>query len=246
MHYELLKFLKHNNMKKIYAFIAGILVAGTAAAQTVNFTQNDKVIDNGSTFEFTAVEIEDFSDYGLGVSYAFDPKIFIQTSADITVDVVAECTTGQNVQLCCGGACASGVTVTKSGIQLTASEPLSTMFEQMGNVQSADNIPTFVSTDLTVYKAGTKNALTSITVVFKYGENGVASVITKDNAFSYANGAISYIVDGSAAAALYTTDGKCVLNTEVSGRGSISTTGIAAGVYIYRLGSKTGKILIKD
>lgn len=232
-------------MKKIYAFIAAALVAGTAAAQTVNFTQNDNVIANGSTFEYNNAEIEDFSDYGLGYNVKFDPKIYISTTADVKVDVEAVCTTGQKVSLCCGGTCANGVTAVKSDVQLSASTPLESRFDFEGTFSDLSGVPATISTDLTVYKAGTKSVLTAITVVFHYGNNSV-SVITKDNAFSYANGAINYIVDGSAAAALYTTDGKCVLNTEVSGRGSISTTGIAAGVYIYRLGSKTGKILIKD
>lgn len=232
-------------MKKIYAFIAAALVAGTAAAQTVNFTQNDNVIANGSTFEYNTVEIDDFSDMGLGYIVRFDPKIYITTTADVKVDVVAECTTGQKINLCCGGNCVSGENAVKSGIQLTAGTPLLTRFDFEGSFSDLSGVPALISSDLTVYKAGTQTPLSAITVVFHYGNNSV-SVITKDNAFSYANGAINYIVDGSAAAALYTTDGRCVLNTKVSGRGSISTTGIAAGVYIYRLGSKTGKILIKD
>lgn len=232
-------------MKKIYAFIAGILVAGTAAAQTVNFTQNNNVIANGSTFEYNNAEIEDWSDMGYGYEVKFDPMIYISTTADVTVDVEAVCTTGQSINLCCGGTCVGGTTVVKSGVQLSAETPVYTRFDYDQYFSDLSKVPATISTDLTVYKAGTKTALTAITVVFHYGNNSV-TVITKDNAFSYANGAISYFVDGSAAAALYTTDGRCVLNTKVSGRGSISTTGIPAGVYIYRLGSKTGKILIKD
>lgn len=232
-------------MKKIYAFIAAAIVAGSASAQTVNFTRNNEVIENGSTFEFTDVKIEDWSEYGLGYVFKFDPEIYITTTADTKVDVVAECTTGQTINLCCGGNCVNGKTVTKSDIQLTASKPLNTKFDYEGTVMDLANIPSLVSTDLTVYKAGTKTALTSITVVFKYGENGVAAVITNDKSFSFANGAINYTVEGNTNAALYNAEGKCVLNTEVNGQGSISTTGIPAGIYIYRLGNKTGKIFIR-
>lgn len=46
-------------------------------------------------------------------------------------------------------------------------------------------------------------------------------------------------------AALYDICGKCVVATKVSGEGVVSLASLHKGIYIYRIASKTGKIIVK-
>ena len=90
----------------------------------------------------------------------------------------------------------------------------------------------------------TEAVVNKITVVFDPSSNSVSLVDTK-SAFSYSNGTIRFNTDKAESLTIYSSDGRQVLNTVAEGNGSVSTAGLSQGVYIYKFGEKSGKILVK-
>lgn len=221
-------------MKKIYTLMAALLCVGAANA-TVNFTtKSGEVIESGKTYTWS-----EYTDMN-GLAY-FDPEIFIISDTDITVDVTANCTTGQGISLCCGGECESDISVTKKNVNLTANKYLPSNFDYFGTLEDG----LFVSTDLSIKQSMTLGGdLTKITVVFSL-EGGSVTVLVNDNDLTYSNGELNYQADEETGLALYNANGQCVLNEIVSGKGSLSTSNLETGIYVYKFGNKTGKIFVK-
>ncbi|MGN0237252.1 MAG: T9SS type A sorting domain-containing protein [Lepagella sp.] len=226
-------------MKKVYLLMAGVMMAGIANAKTLNFIEEESgnVIPNGSTY--TSSECTD-----LEVMKMYDPKISVLADESMTVSMTAECTTGQMIQLCLGGDCVAGVTVTKNNVQLVGGEALPTLFEYTW--VDGEDLPEQVVTNLDIKETGVLGSGASSSIVVVINTNtGAVSTLKVDDAFRYANGAINYSVEKASLVELYDTTGKCVLSQEVSGNGTISTEGISTGIYMYRVGNKTGKIFVK-
>lgn len=225
-------------MKKFTLLAAFAALAFGMNAQTVKFVQKGTEIPDGETVTCT-----DWKDDGYG-TFLCDPEISILSAQNLLVDVTAECKTeGRTVMMCCGGDCMMGPTVVKKNISLTANVPLPTEFETQ-YFDDEPEAPTII-TDLYVNKAGTDTRLASITVITKDG-NGAVSVFEIDNTLvGFENGELRYTAEIPCSLALYGTDGRRVLEENVYGTGSISADGIAAGVYVYTIGNKSGKVIIR-
>lgn len=219
--------------------MAGLMIAGIANAKTINFIEEESgnVIPSGSTY--TSSNYED-----IVVQRLYDPKISVLCDESMTVEMTAECTTGQTIMLCLGGNCVAGTTVTKKNVQLLGGEPMPTQFEYMW--MEGEDLPELVSTNLDIKETGVLGGGASSSIVVVINTNtGAVSTLKVDDTFRYTNGVINYSVEKTSLVELYDTTGKCVLSREVSGNGTISTEGIATGIYMYRVGNKTGKIFVK-
>ena len=225
-------------MKKFTLFAACAAFALGMNAQTVMFTQKGTEIPDGETLTCT-----DWTDDGYG-TLRCDPEISILSTQNMLVDVTAECLTeDRTVALCCGGACMMGSKVVKNNISLTANVPLPAEFHTEYYDDEPDT-PTFI-TNLYVTEAGSDTKLTSITVITKGGGNAV-SVFEADNTLvRYENGELVYSAGTPCDLVLYSTNGQCVLEQKVSGNGSIKAAELGAGVYVYTIGNKSGKVVIR-
>ncbi len=224
-------------MKKFTLFAACAAFALGMNAQTVMFTQKGTEIPDGETLTCT-----DWTDDGYG-TFTCDPEISILSTQNMLVDVTAECLTeDRTVALCCGGACMMGSKVVKNNISLTANVPLPAEFHT--EYYDEPDTPTFI-TNLYVTEAGSDTKLTSITVITKGGGNAV-SVFEADNTLvRYENGELVYSAETPCDLVLYSTNGQCVLEQKVSGNGSIKAAELSAGVYVYTIGNKSGKVVIR-
>ena len=75
--------------------------------------------------------------------------------------------------------------------------------------------------------------------------SGTATIVADDAAFRAVSGGIQYTVGAPTAAALYSITGKKVLSANINGNGTLSTANLPAGIYIYTLNGKSGKIVLK-
>lgn len=224
-------------MKKFTLFAACAAFALGMNAQTVMFTQKGTEIPDGETLTCT-----DWTDDGWG-TFTCDPEISILSTQNMLVDVTAECLTeDRTVALCCGGACMMGAKVVKNNISLTANVPFPAEFHT--EYYDEPVTPTFI-TNLYVTAAGSDTKLASITVITKGGDNAV-SVFEADNTLvRYENGELVYSAETPCDLVLYSTNGQCVLEQKVSGNGSIKAAELGAGVYVYTIGNKSGKVVIR-
>ncbi len=230
-------------MKKFTLFAACAAFALGMNAQTVKFLQNGKEIVSGETVTCT-----DWENDGFG-TFLCDPEISVVSDQNILVDITAEMATESQastrfIQMCCGGACMIGSDkVVKSGISLTANSAMPLEFET-SYWDDEPQTPTII-TDIFVCPAGSNEKLAAITVITSAGD-GAVSVFEIDNTLvTFSNGELKYEVASPCTLALYDTDGKLFVEKAVTGNGSIDATGIPAGVYVYTLGNKSGKVVVR-
>lgn len=232
-------------MKKIYlmAALAAFGVA-TASADKLTFYVAGTEVTPGETVKSSALEsfwdeAEQFGDYTM------DPKVTLKSDVAGSVDITTSCTTGQTIQLCAGGDCMSNTSVTKQGVAIAANTDLDLMLECKGWYESADEaVPEDVTVDVSAQYTGNAASEVKFVLVMNAKSNSV-TVLAVDPEFRFNGTAIEYNVKGLTAAALYDLQGRCVLSANVSGNGTLDTTALAAGVYVYTLGEKTGKIYVK-
>lgn len=222
-------------MKKFYLLIAIAGLAFAGNAQNVKFYENGKEIPKNSTYTFNNVE-EDFS--GL----LLHPAITLKAEASTTVKVSANCTTGQEIQLCFDGGCKAGVNVTSNPVTMTkgVSYNLDYKYEPM----SFDPIEDVITSVITVTDNITNVTVNEITVTYDPNAGSVNAVVT-DSDLSYTDGVIKYNVNQATSLSLYNAAGQIVAKSTANGSGEFSTALLPTGVYIYRLGNNTGKILVK-
>jgi hypothetical protein len=224
-------------MKKITTIAVCAAFALGMQAQDVKFLYEGKEVTNEETITCNEWKYDSVND-----EYICEPSLSLISSSTQLVDIIAECTSGHYIQMCCGGACMRGVKVTKDGIQLNGGTALPLEFET--TYYPEDGTPTVI-TEMSVNAAGTDNTLTQITFIAKSGENSV-SVYTVDNTLvRYENGELVYSAETPCDLVLYSANGQCVLEQKVSGNGSIKAAELGAGVYVYTIGNKSGKIVIR-
>ena len=233
-------------MKKIYMIAAAALLTVTdAGARELKFCQGDKVFDAQDRLVWNQCKIEDYG--AEGKDYVYDPGISILSDVDATdIIVTATCTTGQNIQLCCGGNCEMGPSVTKRNIEVEAGVPLASQLEQTGQTYSADEPIPHVEVELTAQYAGDPSSLIKLEIVFDTG-TGITPV-TADNEITSVQGGIKYNLTGASEVNLYDMTGHRVLGTTVSGSGIIPTVQLPAGIYVYSVEGntrRTGKLFVR-
>lgn len=235
-------------MKKIYMLAAAAILAAGAQAQTLSFTMlNGTPITPGSTVSFNDGEVEIDQAYDWGM-WTYDPHIKITSDINGSVNVVANCTTGQSIQMCCGGQCEKGPRVEKNNVALTAGTPLDIAFEYAEEVEGVPNIkvPENVTTEISAEYVGNPASKVEFVLVCNSTEGGIViGVYEKAGQLTSVNGSLEYSVEDACTLALYSQAGERVLTTEVEGNGAISTVGLAKGVYVYTLGTKSGKLIVK-
>lgn len=222
-------------MKKFSILLACAAMALAANAQAVKFYYQGKPVETDKTLTFGDTE-----DDGFG-SYMFKPEVFLKASSMATVRVKAECTTGQNVNLCFGGQCGvESTTVESNPTNIMANQLYALEYDYVSN----DPINEVIKTNVSVINDITEEVFSKITIVFDPAYASV-NVIESDKAVSYYDGELIYNVEKAADFALFSTDGKRVISATVQGNGSFSTSSLAKGIYVYRLGNDTGKIIVK-
>lgn len=233
-------------MKKIYMIAAAaLLTVTTAGARELKFCQGDKVFNAQDRLVWNQCKIED---YGAdGKDYVYDPGISILSDVDANdVIVTATCTTGQNIQLCCGGSCEMGTSLTKRNIEVKAGVPLASQLEQTGQTYSADEPIPHVEVELTAQYADDPSSLIKLEMVFDSG-TGITTIVA-DNDFCAVQGGIRYNLTGASEVNLYDMTGRRVFSEKVSGSGIIPTAALPVGIYVYCVeGSarRTGKLFVR-
>ena len=217
-------------------------VAMAANAKELTFSMSDNTIADGSTVYFDNIEVES---YDGGMDVVMNPGIMLKSDvASNNIVVVAECTSGQKIQLCAGGACEMGTTITKTGVSIGAGATIPLMFEYMAYGAAPDaEIPT-IETYIAAMYAGDDDSMKTFTIVMGKDVAGVKVIETTPKSLKCTAGAIEYNVNESATLSLYNTQGKLALSENVSGNGTISTSHLRQGIYVYTLGNEKGKLYI--
>lgn len=228
-------------MKKLYLLMA--CAAMTLGAQAVNlkFMLGDQEITPGSTVKFTEYSAEEFERGVWDILMKPDLSIVSDFFTN-TVTVTATCTSGQNIQMCCGGNCAKGESVTKEDLTLRQNQPLSLDFEFMETEYEGDEVPDVITRFTATDDGGDP---VEFTLVMGPGASALETIGGVAESVQPVTGGIAWSVADATTLDLYSVAGTRVLSVLCEGNGTVSTSALAPGIYIYTLGANTGKIIIK-
>lgn len=208
----------------------------TASATIDMYMGEQKLADNG-TYTFNTIT-EDLNTGG----FMIDPLLSLLSTEDAMVNIEARCTSGQKIQMCAGGQCENAPTVRKEDITLQANVKLDLQFEYIDNqVDDQSQLPKNITTVFTI--EGDEEL--SYTLVMNSDGSGIQAIVDRDRNVAYANGELIYDLSKPSKLTLCDTNGRVVLNAAVSGNGSVTLAKLAKGIYIYRLGQNTGKIVVR-
>lgn len=223
----------------------GAVILGIGAnAQTLTFKLGGQTVEPGTTAVFEGGDKYEVP--GVMATWNCAPEFTVTPSASGTIDVVGKSLTGDEFQMCCNGGCTPGTLINKPGINVTANDPYDLVLEFIGTQMGEDaKIPQNAVIEISAQYNGKPETLTKCNVKFFADGSGVISVVDAKSSLNTLNGALEYSVESPATLNLYSTDGTTVISTEVNGNGSVSTSGLAKGIYLYTLGAKSGKIVVK-
>ncbi|MDE6239178.1 MAG: hypothetical protein K2M54_04230 [Muribaculaceae bacterium] len=227
-------------MKKFLLLLAGVSAYMSADAIELTFWMGNQQITPDQTVKFTDIDIVNYDEDGYK-EVKMDPKLSISSNIfSSDVKITATCTSGQSIQMCAGGLCRGGVTVTKEGVTVRPNQKLDLGFDYAGEFDLDETIPTVV----TVIEAeDVQESDSKVQFIIEMGEAGASvSTIEVNDDFKAVEGGVAYSADNDCTLTITTMSGVNVYTANVSGEGFIS---LDKGLYVYTFGSRSGKIYIK-
>lgn len=229
-------------MRKICTLVCAAFLCLTASARTLTFYLGDTPIQPGSEIEFNDIDIETYDDGFREV--AMEPDLYLGTDMySSKINVTVTCTSGQSIMFCgFDGNCMTGTKVEKKAtIKTNAREAL--RFDFKGEFEAGEEIP--VVTTLFEAQDGDKVETHTQFVLTMCEKGASVTAIELPEGMEVLPGEITYDLAAPAQFSLISLNGAKVIETTLSGNGSVSTAALAKGVYVYRLGNKSGKLFIK-
>ncbi|MCM1110267.1 MAG: T9SS type A sorting domain-containing protein [Clostridium sp.] len=226
-------------MKKTLLTLFGALALSfSAQAIDLTFMLDGKEIQEGETVSL-ACDITQEDDY---VEVYWQPNLTLHSSFFTNeVTVTANCTSGQEIQLCPNQSCQNGTKVTVSGLSISTNSSIPLLFHFEGDFDTEADIPV-VTTEFSAQIAGDDSSLKKFTLIM--GSKATLTIVANPAEFAWNGSGFDYNVSGATPFALYTADGQQVLSTTIEGNGTLGAS-LPAGFYLYTIGSKSGKIYIK-
>lgn len=232
-------------MKKL--FTSMILLAAAVVASAQNYTVTafgDKTVKDGDVITCGFTEVIP------NVIYNFDPELelHVNAAATITVSASAESKNGLTPQFCgITGGCQilNGITETRSkAFAAGAVENL-----QIDIVGASMTSRWNLDGEVLPCTVTVSDGVTSMTFTVNFtsidqDEAGIAP-IKAGQSIRVSGKTLHYEVAAPAQLTLYTISGQTAVSRAVNGQGSLNLSNLPAGVYVYRVGSKTGKVVLR-
>ena len=235
-------------MKQLYTLLALMLVFTTAQARKLTFYMNGTPVEKNSTVYFSNVQAADYN-------LVIDPNITAVSDINSnTVQFTATCTSGQTIQMCAGGQCEFGTTVTKKNVRMTTGQALALQFEYTDyDWVTGQPIPTvtteiegvFLDNDGYPYES----SRFKFTIVMGQDVSSIADLALNKDQVKYTPAGIEYSLSAPSTLSIYSITGAQVYAAHAEGHGTVNTHALRPGLYIYSVananGKTTGKIYVK-
>lgn len=219
-------------------FLLGSLACVSAQAIELGFYLGNQKLTPGSTVEFNDITVDDLGTY---IEVNMEPQLYLSTniySSDISI--IAECTSGQTIELCAGGTCKGGVSVTEKNVKIQTNQKLELGFHYQGELDYGEAVPV-VTTHFTAYDTTEDDSKIEFVLVMCEKGASLETIELCEN-IRAAEGGVVYDTDTAESLSLYTIDGVCCYSATVAGNGTVA---LAPGLYVYTFGDSTGKIFVK-
>ncbi len=230
-------------MKRILASaLVAMLAAAPLSARELRFFNGSTEVASGETVESSAFTVTPIGNGRVEVTFA--PELFLWSDIFTnSITMTADCVSGQAIQFCPGGECVSGTSITKENITVTADQKLDIKYEYIAELEESEKIPTVV-TELSAFDAKHTDVKTEMTIVMS-SDSGVAGIFVNDSSFKAIAGAVKYDFATPTEVILYTLSGETLYTAVLEGTGTIDTSSLSTGLYLYKTGTKSGKIYLR-
>lgn len=227
-------------MKKFLLLLAAVSAYLSADAIELTFWMGNQKITPNQTVKFTDIEVTTYDEDNYK-EVKMDPKLSLSTDIySSNIKITATCTSGQSIQMCAGGTCRAGVSVTKEKLTVRPSQKLDLGFDYGEEFDLDDPIPTVVTLieaeDVT--ESGSK-----VQFIIEMGEEGasVSAIEVRDD-FKAVEGGVAYKTTQNCPLRIVNILGVNVYSANVSGEGVIN---LPKGLYVYTFGNRSGKVYIR-
>lgn len=236
-------------MKKLLLLFASSALCLCAQAKELTFWDGDKKIEPNAEITYGGYELTDMGGGFSELKYA--PDLYI--SSDLftsTLNVTVTCLSGHNLQICCGGQCIAATPDKpgeKTNLKVQSNQKLPLDFDYVQFPYTGGEMPVVKAK---IEAQDGKNEATHIafTITMDPKTGAVKSVETVQPV-SVANGRLEYSLPGNGTIELFAITGRSVLKANVHGSGTVDTSDLARGVYVYTLttasGNRSGKFIVK-
>lgn len=234
-------------MKKLLLASFAMAAMFTANADNLAIMFQGETLPNNSSIFFDEPFVED---YGQFISVTLDPELYIVSDVNATVTV--HVTSNYDVNLCTAengkeGECISGKNLEKSNVVLTAGQPLNLLLDVI--LTSIDGtypeVPDYKIEVTAWYNDDPSNVYK---LNLEMEDPAAVESISANNAVTFNGKSLNYDFPSASQISVFSLSGKTVVNSTVSGTGSINLGHLAKGVYLYRVSGKnpkTAKIIIR-
>lgn len=225
-------------MKKIFTTLALAFACVAPSFAALTATYDGKAIEYGDVVTLSA---EDFKSAFPGMTpFSAEADFDIQTDAkEVAFSLSADCPYFQYCIKQCFDLKLVGDEYTASGT-IKPNEVLQIHVNFMG----VDALPQEAGEMHIILDNGNESDMLAFTVKFDTKPAGVEGLETAVKA-SYRNNVLTYSLDAPATLAVYSITGAVALNRTVSGNGSVDFSTLPKGIYVYTLGGKANKVLVK-
>lgn len=230
-------------MKKFYVTLAAAILGMSplAARELVFYIDNTPIADMEEV-QFKDIEITPVTDKLSEVM--MEPQLYLFTDlVTSSVNITAKCISGQDINMCAGGNCMNGEKIVKENISIASNQKLPLEFHYEGYITPGEAAPEVI-TEFEAVDTRHPETKKTFTLVMN-PQSGVATIIGVDDSFRAVAGGVEYSFDTPTSVEIFNTAGRKVASETLSGSGTLSTSGLNAGVYIYSLNGVTGKIYIR-
>lgn len=225
-------------MKKIFTTLALAFACVAPSFAALTATYDGKAIEYGDVITLTS---ENFKEEIPAFLYVAEAAFDMKTDAkEVSYTVTADC---ENFQFCYGSNCFD---LPKVGDEYTRSGKMtgSTEIQIHVNFMGVSALPEATGEMQIILDNGNESDMLAFTVKFDTKPAGVEGLETAVKA-SYRNNVLTYSLDAPATLAVYSITGAVALNRTVSGNGSVDFSTLPKGIYVYTLGGKANKVLVK-
>lgn len=231
-------------MKKIFTLIIGVACAIAINAQEFTCTVDGKPVENGATVTVGYEYGHEGSPFWKSV-----PEIYLTASEDISCSIKTSCAAGTKVKFCkeiCLEPVREGdFDVVEYDFDLTAGEAEKLDVEYSDFMAADQNVVPAKSSVDVIVSVRLKPRFT-FTLVFDGNVAGIDNVAGDGSYVNLVAGNIlEYNVANGTKLDIYSLNGATVIERTVNGHGSLSLDRLAPGVYLYKAGELTGKVLVK-
>ncbi len=224
-------------MKKLFTSMLMMAAAMVATAQnfTVTAFNGTKTLKDGDVIE---------CGYEEGMfGNTWDPAIDVVCNKNLTLTVTANAPAGNRIQFCgLSGNCSmlTGAAETRSNTYTEGTTVPMQLDIMNGDLDEPVNA-TLKITD------GTETVNITVTFMPEAQEDlaSIGNVAAKGILVSAKGRTLNFSADRAADLTLYTISGQAAITRRINGQGSLNLNHLPAGVYIYRAGNKTGKLILR-